>query len=39
MLRFLENGIKVSLVETDKYTHAVDTLSDIKKVQKLMKRK
>ena len=39
MLRFLENGIKVKLVETDKYTHAVDTLSDIKKVQKLMKRK
>ena len=36
MLRFLENGIKVRMVLTDNQTHAVDVLSDIKIVEKLM---
>ena len=39
MLRLLENGIKIKLVETSRYTHAVDTQSDIKMVEKLMKKK
>ena len=38
MLRLLENGIKIKLVNTPFYTHAVDTQNDIKKVEKLMRK-
>ena len=36
MLRVLENNIKVKLVKISKYTHAVDNLSDLKLVEKLI---
>lgn len=36
MLRFVEHGIKVKMVETKTETHAVDVPSDIKIVEKLM---
>lgn len=37
MLRFLEQGRRVRLVETDVATHAVDTPADLALVEKLMK--
>jgi 3-deoxy-manno-octulosonate cytidylyltransferase (CMP-KDO synthetase) len=36
MMRVLENGINVKLVEINKITHAVDTESDIKLVENLL---
>lgn len=38
MLRFLENNIKVQMVITKKITQSVDTLSDLKKVKRLLKK-
>lgn len=37
MLRFLEHGDRVRLVETEVFTHAVDTLEDLRMVEALMK--
>ena len=37
MLRILENGDKVKLVEIAETTYPVDTLADLKKVEKLLK--
>lgn len=36
MMRFVENDIKVKMVETETYTHSVDTKEDLKLVEKLM---
>jgi 3-deoxy-manno-octulosonate cytidylyltransferase (CMP-KDO synthetase) len=36
MLRFIEHGYKVKMVETSFSTHAVDTPADLKNVEKLM---
>ena len=38
MLRFLEHGMSVRLVETDVATHAVDTPADLQLVEQLMSR-
>ena len=38
MLRFLEHGRRVRLVETDVATHAVDTPADLQLVEKLMNK-
>ena len=38
MMRFLENGIKVRMVNTKYNTHAVDTIDDLIKVEKLMNK-
>ena len=38
MLRVLENGYQVFLVETGFFSHAVDTKKDLKKVEKYLKR-
>jgi 3-deoxy-manno-octulosonate cytidylyltransferase (CMP-KDO synthetase) len=38
MMRFLEYGYKVYLVETEFETHAVDTPEDLSKVEELMRR-
>jgi 3-deoxy-manno-octulosonate cytidylyltransferase (CMP-KDO synthetase) len=37
MLRVIEHGVRVRLVETDVNTHAVDTLKDLRLVEGLMK--
>jgi 3-deoxy-manno-octulosonate cytidylyltransferase (CMP-KDO synthetase) len=37
MMRFLENGIPVRMVETDRHTHAVDTPEDLALVESLMR--
>ena len=37
MMRVLENGLKVHMVPTKYQTHAVDTPSDLHKVEWLMK--
>jgi 3-deoxy-manno-octulosonate cytidylyltransferase (CMP-KDO synthetase) len=37
MMRFLEHGIKVRMVETRQDTHAVDTPADLAMVERLMK--
>ena len=37
MLRLIENGYIIQMVKTSKYTHAVDTFSDLKLVSKLLK--
>jgi 3-deoxy-manno-octulosonate cytidylyltransferase (CMP-KDO synthetase) len=39
MLRILENGYKVKLVETKYFTHAVDTKRDLLKVEKFLRLK
>ena len=36
MMRILEHGIKVRMVRTNYNTHAVDTLDDLKTVERLM---
>ena len=36
MLRALEHGYKVHLIETDVETHAVDTIEDLQLVERLM---
>jgi 3-deoxy-manno-octulosonate cytidylyltransferase (CMP-KDO synthetase) len=36
MLRFIEHGYQVKMVETSLSTHAVDTAEDLKLVEKLM---
>lgn len=36
MLRFIEHGYRVKMVETTLFTHAVDTADDLKRVEKLM---
>jgi 3-deoxy-manno-octulosonate cytidylyltransferase (CMP-KDO synthetase) len=36
MLRVIENGLKVRMVETQYETHAVDTLDDLKRVELLL---
>jgi 3-deoxy-manno-octulosonate cytidylyltransferase (CMP-KDO synthetase) len=36
MLRFIEHGYRVKMVETELFTHAVDTADDLKFVEKLM---
>jgi len=36
MMRIIENGLKVKMVPTMHQTYAVDTLDDLKKVEKLM---
>jgi 3-deoxy-manno-octulosonate cytidylyltransferase (CMP-KDO synthetase) len=36
MLRFIEHGYRVKMVETSHSTHAVDTAEDLKSVEKLM---
>ena len=38
MMRILENGDKVRCVEIDQPIYSVDTLKDLKKVEKLMKK-
>ena len=38
MNRFLEHGFKVKLVESNYETLAVDTVEDLKKVEKRMKK-
>jgi 3-deoxy-manno-octulosonate cytidylyltransferase (CMP-KDO synthetase) len=38
MMRFIEHGIKVKMVETTFTTHAVDTPKDIKRVEELLKK-
>ena len=38
MMRVLEHGMKVKMVQTKHQTHAVDTLDDLKKVEALMQR-
>jgi 3-deoxy-manno-octulosonate cytidylyltransferase (CMP-KDO synthetase) len=38
MLRFLEHGYKVRMIETDFETHAVDTPEDLLVVEKMMER-
>ena len=37
MMRFLEHGYKVRMVETEFDTHAVDTPEDLERVQKMMR--
>lgn len=37
MLRVIENNYKIKMIRINKYTHAVDTPSDLKLVSKLMK--
>ena len=37
MLRLIENGSKVKMVEIEDQVYSVDTLEDLKKVEKLMK--
>ena len=37
-LRLLENGIKINVAFTKKITDTVDTLEDLYRVQKLMKK-
>ena len=37
MMRILEHGMKVKMAPTKYYTQSVDTLSDLKKVEKLMR--
>ncbi len=37
MLRILEHGYKVKMVETSFVTYSVDTIEDLKKVEKMMK--
>ena len=39
MLRIIENGEKVKMVEISEITYPVDTLSDLRKVSKLIKSK
>ena len=38
ILRFLENGKKVKMIQLSQKSYAVDTLDDIKKIEKLLKR-
>ena len=38
MLRILENGFKVKMVDTKYFSHAVDTKSDIQKVEKFLSK-
>ena len=38
MLRFLEHGIRVKMVESESETHAVDTAADLQLVQKMMEK-
>ena len=38
MLRFIEHGRKVKMVETQYATHAVDTAEDLKRVEKLLQK-
>ena len=38
MLRFLEHGIRVKMVETESETHAVDTPADLQLVEKMMEK-
>ena len=38
MLRFIEHGRKVKMVETEYATHAVDTSEDLKRVEKLLQK-
>lgn len=37
MLRFIENDIKIQMVEIKNYTHPVDNLSDLKKVENYLR--
>ena len=37
MMRVLEYGMKVRMIPTKHQTHAVDTLEDLNRVEKLMK--
>ena len=37
ILRFVDNGIKVKMIEFQKSSIAVDTLSDLIKVRKIVK--
>ena len=39
MMRIIENGYKIKLVDTKYNTFAVDTLDDLLKVEKLMNEK
>ena len=36
MMRFIEHGIAVRMVKTEFDTHAVDTVEDLARVEKLM---
>ncbi len=38
MLRFIEHGHKVKMVQTEYATHAVDTPEDLKRVEKLLRK-
>lgn len=37
MLRVLEHGYKIKMIQTNKETYSVDTIDDLKRVEKLMK--
>ena len=37
MLRILEHGYKIKMIQTNKDTYSVDTIDDLKRVEKLMK--
>jgi len=37
MMRFLENGMPVRLVETEEMSHAVDTPADLRRVEEMMR--
>ena len=38
MLRFIEHGYKVKMIQTEYATHAVDTLEDLKRVEELLQK-
>ena len=38
MLRFLENDIGIHFARTNETSYAVDTLQDLKKVEKIIKK-